>query len=49
MCSCRQGITMGPSKTKGIQVDLATFTYILAYSGIFRHVQKLFTHIQNPV
>ena len=30
---------IGKYKTKAIQADLDIFTYIPAYSGIFRHIQ----------
>ena len=36
MHSSRKGLQLG-NKTKAIQVDLATFTYLLAYSGVFRN------------
>ena len=33
-------------KTKAIQADLGIFWHILNYSGIHRHIQQLFGHIQ---
>ena len=48
MHSGRQGIIMG-NKRKAMQADLGIFMHILAYPGIFRHVQELFRHNQNLI
>ena len=40
MVQVDKGLQWG-NKTKVIQVDLGTFTYILAYSGLFRALCNL--------
>ena len=35
-----KGVTKMAYKTKFIQEDLAIFTHMLVYSGIFRHIQR---------
>ena len=40
---------MGIYKSKAIQADLGISTHTPAYSGITRHIQELFKHIQVPV
>ena len=40
---------MGTYKSKAIQADLGISTHTPAYSGITRHIQELFKHIQVPV
>ena len=39
---------MGNAKNV-IQADVAIFTHIPAYSGIFGNYLSIFTHIPNPV
>ena len=40
-----QEITKRKCKTKTVEADLGIFTHIPKYSGIFKHIQILFRHI----
>ena len=37
---------MGKCKAKAIHANVGIFTHIPAHSGIIRHIQELFRHIQ---
>ena len=37
---------MGKYKAKAIQTDIGIFVHIPTYSGLLRHIQELFRHIE---